>query len=101
MIILEISICIISSAFFSGLETGLLSADQLALYLKKETGVNYARAADFLLLKPERLLGTTLIGTNISVVTAAVLFSSFLRQQGYSWGSWVWTLTLSFVLLIF
>ncbi len=100
MYVLLILICILCSSFFASLEIGLLSADQLAIYLKKERGVFYARAADFLLLKPERLLGTTLIGTNISVVTAAILFSSALRQLGFSLASWAGVLALSFVLLI-
>ena len=60
--------CTLAAAFFAGLETGLLSADQLQLYLKKERGVYWARAAEFLLLRPERLLSTTLIGTNACIV---------------------------------
>ncbi len=101
MIVFQILLCTLSAGFFAGLETGLLSADQLAIYLKKENGVFYARAADFLLLRPERLLATTLIGTNISVVTAAILFAAFLRRFGLSWGSWAGSLVLSLFLLIF
>jgi putative hemolysin len=101
MFVMIILVCAISSAFFSGLETGLLAADQLSLYLKKERGIYYARAADFLLLKPERLLSTTLIGTNISVVTAAILVASTLREQGPIASAWLGSLILSLVLLIF
>ena len=99
--VMIILMCSISSAFFSGLETGLLAADQLTLYLKKEKGIYYARAADFLLLRPERLLGTTLIGTNISVVTAAVLVASTLREQGFESAAWLGSLALILFLLIF
>ena len=99
--VMIILMCTISSAFFSGLETGLLAADQLTLYLKKEKGIYYARAADFLLLRPERLLGTTLIGTNISVVTAAVLVASTLREQGFESAAWLGSLALILFLLIF
>ncbi len=101
MIFPELLSCLLFSAFFSGLETGLLSADQLVIYSLKERGVLAAKAADFLLKKPERLLGTTLIGTNIAVVTAAVLLSSFLRQRGPYWGVWSGSLVLSLILLIF
>jgi CBS domain containing-hemolysin-like protein len=93
-------LCTIGSAFFSGLETGLLAADQLTLYLKKEKGVPYARAADYLLLKPERLLGTTLIGTNISVVTAAIVVASAFREAGFESAAWLGSLALSVFLLI-
>jgi putative hemolysin len=93
--------CMIGAAFFAGIETGLLSADQLSLYLKKQGGVSYARSADFLLLKPERLLGTTLIGTNLCIVTAAVVVSSALRSQGLAESTWIGSLVLSVVLLVF
>ena len=93
--VMIILMCTICSAFFSGLETGLLAADQLTLYLKKEKGIYYARAADFLLLKPERLLGTTLIGTNISVVSAAILVASTLREQGFESAAWLGSLALT------
>ena len=101
MTYLILFLCTIGSAFFSGLETGLLAADQLTLYLKKEKGIAYARAADFLLLRPERLLGTTLIGTNISVVTAAIVVASSLREGGFESAAWLGSLALSVFLLIF
>jgi putative hemolysin len=101
MIILELALFLLAAAFFAGLETGLLSADQLSLYLKKEKKIFYARAADYLLLKPERLLSTTLIGTNIAVVSAAILLSSHLHHLGLRWVSWLGTLGLSLVLLVF
>lgn len=101
MIFPELLCCLLFAAFFAGLETGLLSADQLVIYSLKEQGVLAAKAADFLLKKPERLLGTTLTGTNIAVVTAAVLLSSFLRQRGPYWGVWSGSLVLSLILLIF
>jgi putative hemolysin len=93
-------VCTVGSAFFSGLETGLLAADQLTLYLKKEKGIVYARAADFLLLRPERLLGTTLIGTNICVVTAAIVVASTLRESGFETMAWLGSLALSLFLLV-
>ncbi len=93
--------CTLAAAFFAGLETGLLSADQLQLYLKKERGVYWARAAEFLLLRPERLLSTTLIGTNACIVTAAILVADALRDRGFEAGPWVGSLGLSLVLLVF
>ena len=89
MIWLAVAICTIAAAFFAGLETGLISANQFSLYAAREKRVLYARAADFLLLKPERLLSTTLIGTNIAVVTATVLLSRYLRETGFGWAAWV------------
>ncbi|MCD6121859.1 MAG: HlyC/CorC family transporter [Spirochaetales bacterium] len=101
MIYLEIVVCLSFAAFFAGLETGLLSADQFDLYTKKDKQHINTLAADFLLLKPERLLGTTLIGTNLAVVTAAVLLSSHLRRIGLLQLNWLGTLLLSIIFLIF
>lgn len=97
---IAVAICTIAAAFFSGLETGLISANQFSLYAAREKRVLYARAADFLLLKPERLLSTTLIGTNIAVVTATVLLSRYLRETGLGWAAWVGSVALALVMLI-
>lgn len=74
-------LCLITASFFAGMETGLLSADKLKIYSKKEKKVLWAKSAHFLLEKPERLLGTTLIGTNVSVVTSTVILNSYLRKE--------------------
>jgi len=63
--------------------------------------VYYARAAEFLLLRPERLLSTTLIGTNAAIVTAAMLLAGALRDRGFQGSSWLASLALSLVLLVF
>lgn len=101
MIVVILLLCFIFAAFFSGLETGLVAADQFLLFAKKEKGIKYAEAAVFLLLNPERLLSTTLIGTNISVVTASVLLNSTLRNAGMGWFSGISSVFLSIALLIF
>lgn len=82
---LGVALCMGTAAFFAGLETGLISTDQFILHAARERGRYSARAADFLLSKPERLLSTTLIGTNISVVTGTVLLSNTLRMTGVLW----------------
>lgn len=73
--------CLLGAGFFAGLETGLLSADKLHIFSRKEKGILWARMTDFLLSRPERLLGTTLIGTNISVVTASIVLAGYLRDR--------------------
>ena len=101
MIFFYLLICLFSAAFFAGIETGLLAADQFFLYSMKREKKIYAILADYMLLKPERLLGTTLIGTNLSVVTAAVLLSAYLRSFSFQWINWFGTLILTVVFLIF
>jgi putative hemolysin len=97
---LILCICTLSGAFFAGLETGLVSANQYALYAAREKGAAYARAAGFLLLKPERLLSTTLIGTNLSYVTASIVLGHYLRSTGVSWVQWIGSPILTVLLLI-
>jgi putative hemolysin len=100
MIVAGIIICVILSAFFSGLETGLIAANQLGIYDRREKGGLGPRCAYFLLRKPERLLGTTLVGNNIAVVTATILFIMVLQRMNlpaWSVGLGVFALTLVFL----
>ncbi len=101
MIFTVILLCMLLAGFFAGLETGLLAADPLLVYSEREMGIWYARAADFLLKRPERLLSTTLIGTNIAVVTAAVLLNSWMRSRVGPLEAWLASFGLSLVLLVF
>ena len=100
MTAVTVILCVVAAALFAGLETGLVSANQFALYAAREKRVLYARAADFLLLKPERLLSTTLIGTNMSVVTATVLLSRYLRATGIGWAAWAGSAALALLMLV-
>ena len=73
VLIVVIVICILVGGFCSGAETAFVSADPLLLENKAEQGNTRARAALNLLEKPSKLLSTTLVGTNLSLVTATSL----------------------------
>jgi CBS domain containing-hemolysin-like protein len=60
-------------AFFAGSETAFVSSNRFKLYNLRKRGRRTAQLACFLLEKPERLLATTLIGTNLSLVLSANL----------------------------
>jgi CBS domain containing-hemolysin-like protein len=60
-------------AFFAGSETAFVSSNRFKLYNLRKRGRKTAQLACFLLEKPERLLATTLIGTNLSLVLSANL----------------------------
>jgi len=83
------------------METGLVSVNRSLMQEKKQKGVFYARATEFLLIKPERFLGTTLIGNNIANVTAAVLLTHYFESIGASSSTWLGILCMTFVFLIF
>jgi putative hemolysin len=100
VIFLYILVCTVSAGFFAGLETGLLAANRMIIQEKRRRGVLRARSAEFLLVKPERLLATTLVGTNIANVTAAVLLTNFFDQIGFAHLAWLGILIMAFVFLL-
>ncbi|MDC7220774.1 MAG: hemolysin family protein [Spirochaetales bacterium] len=101
MILLIELICLLVASFFAGMETGLLSADKLKIYSQKEKKVIWAQSAHFLLEKPERLLGTTLIGTNVAVVTSSVVLNNYLRTRYSATTAVIGSLVLAVIYLLF
>ncbi len=100
-IILQIASCLLISGFFAGLETGLLAANRMVLQEKQRRGVLYARAAEYLLRRPARLLGVTLIGTNLANVTASVLLTDYFDTIGLGPFAWAGVLALTLVFVVF
>ncbi|MBF0380501.1 MAG: HlyC/CorC family transporter [Magnetococcales bacterium] len=88
VIILLMLLCLMMEAFFSGAEIGVVSADRMKLRHKAAKGNKGAKLALKMLEKPEWLLSTTLIGTNIAIVTnttLATLLAVQLFGKEYSW----------------
>jgi CBS domain containing-hemolysin-like protein len=74
--------------FFSGSEMGIVSADKMCLRHEAAKGSRGARLALRMLEKPEWLLATTLVGTNICVVgSTTVATGTVVRLLGeqYAW----------------
>ena len=74
MIALQIALillCIAGAAFYSGMETGIISIRRLRLRHHAKEGNRDARILMRFLDHPDRLLGTTLVGTNLCVVMAS------------------------------
>jgi CBS domain containing-hemolysin-like protein len=86
--ILIMVLCLASEAFFSGSEIGIVSADRMKLRHEAAQGSRGARLALTMLEKPEWLLSTTLVGTNISVVlntTMATALMIHLFGEQHAW----------------
>jgi CBS domain containing-hemolysin-like protein len=83
-----IVICLALEAFFSGSEIGIVSADPAKLRHDAAGGSRGAQLALEMLEKPEWLLSTTLVGTNIAIVTnttvATALIVDLFGEQ-YTW----------------
>ena len=75
-IIVECSIlliCLCLSAFFSGIETGIISINRLRLLHRARAGSRNAQIVDDYRRHPDRLLGTTLVGNNLVNVLIPIL----------------------------
>ena len=72
-IILAMIVLLLLQGFFSGSEIALVHADRLKLHHLASHGHRSATLILKLFHKPEVLLGTTLVGTNLSLVTLTTL----------------------------
>jgi putative hemolysin len=82
-------VCILLEGFFSGSEIGVVSADRVRLRHDAAKGSRGARLALAMLRKPEWLLSTTLVGTNISVVTTTTMATALMIELFGETGSWL------------
>jgi CBS domain containing-hemolysin-like protein len=81
-------VCLFTEAFFSGSEIGVVSADRMKLRHEAARGSRGAQLALSMLEKPEWLLSTTLVGTNISVVTNTTMATALMLHlfgDGFAW----------------
>ena len=72
-----ILLCLIGNAFFSGIEVGMISINRLKLRPHVEEELPWALHIQRFIDTPSRLLGTTLLGTNICMITGSVLAAGF------------------------
>ncbi len=79
-------VCISIEAFFSGSEIAMVSASRPRLRSQVKDGNRGAMLAEKYLDRPQTLLATTLLGTNLATVTFSVTVTVFLAQGGYGNG---------------
>jgi putative hemolysin len=92
---------LLAKAFFSGSELALVSSDKLKLRSRADQGDRGARAVLRLFRNPESILATTLIGTNVSTMTLAVLGTATMISILGPGGDLYATLLLTPIMLIF
>jgi CBS domain containing-hemolysin-like protein len=78
--LLLIAALLLCWAFFAGAESAFISVSRIKLGEYRKKGMRIADLAHYLLKKPERLLTTALIGTNISLVLTANLASLVIAE---------------------
>ncbi len=77
------SFCLLCGAFFSGIETGIISVHRLRLrHLAEDEEDESSKIIEMFLDDTDRLFGTTLSGNNISNVIVAVIGARFGARFG-------------------
>jgi Mg2+/Co2+ transporter CorB len=92
---------VLLSAFFSGAETGIMTANRYRLRHQAKTGDRSAQRILRLLAQPDRLIGVILIGNNIVNISASAVATVIGLRLGGDAGLAIATGLLTFVILIF
>jgi len=88
--VLLMVVCLLAEGFFSGSELGVVSADRMKLRHDAAKGSRGARLAlEMLEKRPEWLLSTTLVGTNIAVVANSTVATALMISMFGEAGSWL------------
>lgn len=86
---------LVVEAFFSGSEMAVVNCDKLKIRADASRGDRGARLAESMLKKPEWLLGTTLVGTNLAVVGNTILVTFLMIDRFHQRGELFAVLLLS------
>lgn len=100
-IFLLMLVLLLLKGFFSGSEIALVNADKLKLHHKANQGHRGATLVLRLFKRPEVLLGTTLVGTNISTVALTTLGTMLMIDHFGSLGDLYAFLLFTPLFLIF
>lgn len=92
---------ILCSAFFSSSETGMLSINRYRLKHLAKEGHKGARRVSRLLERPDRLLGTILVGNNVVNILAASIATVLAVEVWGEAGIAIATACLTVIVLIF
>ncbi|MEC7068925.1 MAG: hemolysin family protein [Bacteroidota bacterium] len=77
---LVIFICLILSAFFSGMEIAFVSANRIYLEIEKQQNGFNAKFLNFITKNPSRFIATMLVGNNISLVIYGIFMGDRILQ---------------------
>jgi Mg2+/Co2+ transporter CorB len=101
LLVILIIVLLVLSAFFSGTETALMSLNRYRLRHQARSGHRGARVAEWLLQRPDRLIGLMLLGNTTTNLTAAALVTILAQRLGGQGAVLVATVILTIVVLIF
>lgn len=101
MLMLTLAVLILLSAFFSSSETGMMSLNRYRLKHLSKEGNKSAKRASRLLERPDRLLGTILVGNNIVNILAASIATIVAVRIWGDAGIAIATIGMTLLILIF
>jgi Mg2+/Co2+ transporter CorB len=101
LLVVLIVVLLVLSAFFSATETALMSLNRYRLRHQARSGHRAARVAEWLLQRPDRLIGLILLGNNAVNITAASLVTILAQRLGGQGAVLFATFILTIVVLIF
>lgn len=76
-----IFLLIIVQGFYAGAETAFTSVDRIAVFRLAAAGDRRAGCTQRLIDKIEQVIGTTLVGTNLAIVTSTTLAESLIHRH--------------------
>lgn len=101
LIIAAVAALLSISAFFSGSETALTAVSRARIHALERDGDKRARIAGRLLQKPERIIGTVLLGNNLVNILASALTTSLMIRMFGDAGVLYATIFLTVFVVIF
>jgi putative hemolysin len=101
LLLLLILVCMLGHAFFAGIETGVISIHRMRLRHFVRKGSMNARILESFVTNFDRLLGTTLVGTNICVVIISVVAASLAVQLNVPGGKAASSAVMTILIIVF
>jgi Mg2+/Co2+ transporter CorB len=101
LLVILIVVLLVLSAFFSGTETALMSLNRYRLRHQARSGHRGARLAEWLLTRPDRLIGLILLGNTTVNIAVAALVTILAQRLGGQGAVLAATFILAIVVLIF
>ncbi len=80
-----ISITLLFSAFFSGMEIAFVSANRLKVELEIKKNTAYSRVLNRFFKNPSRFIGAMLLGNNIALVIYGIAMAGLLEPKIKEW----------------
>jgi Mg2+/Co2+ transporter CorB len=96
-----VALLLLMSAFFSAAETSLTAASRARLHAMEQDGSERAKLVNRMLEAPERIIGTVLIGNNLTNILSASITTSVMISLFGDTGVFYATAVISVLVVIF